>query len=179
VFGIEEAAGSCEVCPGFDLGLEAPRIFFRARSSATGNLRLHQAQNSGAARVLPAQSGPGFKRCHNLTACKPCAARALGRSASFATSSPSPAIPPSVGDYPRNHGVYEVDSVGLVKVLHRLTGHRLGRKTLGGATNFAIGVAVNLLRRISTEKWRFQAKIEAGHTSHDPALFDPNTGTPS
>src|ERR1700686_93293 len=28
--------------------------------------------------------------------------------------------PPSVGDYPETSGVYEVDSVGLVKVLHRL-----------------------------------------------------------
>src|ERR1700738_3238567 len=28
--------------------------------------------------------------------------------------------PPSVGDYPETSGVYEVDSVGLVKILHRL-----------------------------------------------------------
>jgi homocysteine S-methyltransferase len=28
--------------------------------------------------------------------------------------------PPSVGDYPEASGVYEVDSVGLVKILHRL-----------------------------------------------------------
>ena len=52
--------------------------------------------------------------------------------------------PPSVGDYPETSGVYEVDSVGLVKVLHRLNqGTDWAGKTLGGATNFAIGVAVN------------------------------------
>src|SRR3984893_10572319 len=50
--------------------------------------------------------------------------------------------PPSVGDYPETSGVYEVDSVGLVKVLHRLNqGTDWAGKTLGGATNFAIGVA--------------------------------------
>ena len=46
--------------------------------------------------------------------------------------------PPSVGDYPEASGVYEVDSVGLVKILHRLNqGTDWAGKTLGGATNFA------------------------------------------
>src|SRR5207245_4062693 len=52
--------------------------------------------------------------------------------------------PPPVGDYPETSGVYEVDSVGLVKVLHRLNqGTDWAGKTLGGATNFTIGVALN------------------------------------
>src|SRR5260370_19621808 len=45
--------------------------------------------------------------------------------------------PPSVGDYPETSGVYEVDSVGLVKVLNRLNQSTdCAGKTLCGATNF-------------------------------------------
>ncbi|HET9399325.1 MAG TPA: bifunctional homocysteine S-methyltransferase/methylenetetrahydrofolate reductase, partial [Candidatus Acidoferrales bacterium] len=52
--------------------------------------------------------------------------------------------PPSVGDYPEISGVFEVDSIGLVKVLAKLNqGMDWTGKTLGGATNFTIGVAVN------------------------------------
>src|SRR5258707_14404642 len=54
--------------------------------------------------------------------------------------------PPSVGDYPETSDVYEVDSVGLVKILHRLNqGTDWAGKTLGGQTNFTIGVAGNPL----------------------------------
>jgi len=84
--------------------------------------------------------------------------------------------PPSVGDYPETSGVYEVDSVGLVKVLHRLNqGTDWSGKTLGGATNFAIGVAVNpVAEDLDTEIERFQAKIEAGaHYAMTQPLFDP------
>src|SRR6202167_1550388 len=71
--------------------------------------------------------------------------------------------PPSVGDYPEASGVYEVDSVGLVKILHRLNqGTDWAGKTLGGATNFAIGVAVNpVADDLDVEIERFHAKIEA------------------
>jgi methionine synthase I (cobalamin-dependent)/5,10-methylenetetrahydrofolate reductase len=84
--------------------------------------------------------------------------------------------PPSVGDYPETSGVYEVDSVGLVKVLHRLNqGTDWAGKTLGGATNFAIGVAVNpVADDLDSEIERFQAKIEAGaHFAMTQPLFDP------
>ena len=84
--------------------------------------------------------------------------------------------PPSVGDYPETSGVYEVDSVGLVKVLHRLNqGTDWSGKTLGGATNFAIGVAVNpVAEDLDSEIARFQAKIEAGaHYAMTQPLFDP------
>jgi len=84
--------------------------------------------------------------------------------------------PPSVGDYPETSGVYEVDSVGLVKVLHRLNqGTDWSGKTLGGATNFTIGVAVNpVADDIEEEIKRFQAKIEAGaHFAMTQPLFDP------
>jgi methionine synthase I (cobalamin-dependent)/5,10-methylenetetrahydrofolate reductase len=84
--------------------------------------------------------------------------------------------PPSVGDYPETSGVYEVDSVGLVKVLHRLNqGTDWAGKTLGGATNFAIGVAVNpVADDLDGEIARFHAKIEAGaHFAMTQPLFDP------
>jgi homocysteine S-methyltransferase len=84
--------------------------------------------------------------------------------------------PPSVGDYPETSGVYEVDSVGLVKVLHRLNqGTDWAGKTLGGATNFAIGVALNpVADDLDNEIDRFHAKVEAGaHFAMTQPLFDP------
>jgi methionine synthase I (cobalamin-dependent)/5,10-methylenetetrahydrofolate reductase len=84
--------------------------------------------------------------------------------------------PPSVGDYPETSGVYEVDSVGLVKVLSRLNqGTDWSGKTLGGATNFTIGVAVNpVADDLDAEIERFQAKIEAGaHFAMTQPIFDP------
>jgi methionine synthase / methylenetetrahydrofolate reductase (NADH) len=84
--------------------------------------------------------------------------------------------PPSVGDYPETSGVYEVDSVGLVKVLHRLNqGTDWAGKTLGGATNFSIGVAVNpVADDLDNEIERFHAKVEAGaHFVMTQPLFDP------
>jgi homocysteine S-methyltransferase len=84
--------------------------------------------------------------------------------------------PPSVGDYPETSGVYEVDSVGLVKVLHRLNqGTDWAGKTLGGATNFTIGVAVNpVADDLDNEIERFHAKVDAGaHFAMTQPLFDP------
>jgi homocysteine S-methyltransferase len=84
--------------------------------------------------------------------------------------------PPSVGDYPETSGVYEVDSVGLVKVLSRLNqGTDWAGKTLGGATNFAIGVALNPVSDdLDNEIARFHAKVEAGaHFAMTQPLFDP------
>jgi methionine synthase / methylenetetrahydrofolate reductase(NADPH) len=84
--------------------------------------------------------------------------------------------PPSVGDYPESSGVYEVDSVGLVKILSRLNqGTDWAGKTLGGQTNFTIGVAVNpVADDLDTEIARFHAKVEAGaHFAMTQPLFDP------
>jgi methionine synthase / methylenetetrahydrofolate reductase (NADH) len=84
--------------------------------------------------------------------------------------------PPSVGDYPEASGVYEVDSVGLVKILSRLNqGTDWAGKTLGGATNFSIGVAVNPVSDdLDAEIARFHAKIEAGaHYAMTQPIFDP------
>jgi len=84
--------------------------------------------------------------------------------------------PPSVGDYPETSGVYEVDAVGLVSVLSRLNqGRDWSGKTLGGATNFTIGVALNpVAEDLDHEIERFHAKIEAGaHFAMTQPIFDP------
>jgi methionine synthase I (cobalamin-dependent)/5,10-methylenetetrahydrofolate reductase len=84
--------------------------------------------------------------------------------------------PPSLGDHPETSGVYEVDSIGLVKVLARLNqGTDWAGKSLGGATNFTIGVAVNpVAENMDEELRRFEAKIAAGaHFAMTQPIFDP------
>jgi methionine synthase I (cobalamin-dependent)/5,10-methylenetetrahydrofolate reductase len=84
--------------------------------------------------------------------------------------------PPSLGDYPETSGVYELDAIGLVKVLARLNqGADWAGKTLGGGTNFTIGVAVNpVAEDLDYEVKRFRQKIEAGaHFAMTQPLFDP------
>jgi methionine synthase / methylenetetrahydrofolate reductase(NADPH) len=84
--------------------------------------------------------------------------------------------PPSLGDHPETSGVYEVDSIGLVKVLSRLNqGTDWAGKSLGGATNFTIGVAVNpVAEDLDEELRRFEAKVAAGaHFAMTQPIFDP------
>ena len=84
--------------------------------------------------------------------------------------------PPSLGDHPETSGVYEVDSIGLVKVLARLNqGTDWAGKSLGGATNYTVGVAVNpVAENIDEELRRFEEKIEAGaHFAMTQPIFDP------
>jgi methionine synthase / methylenetetrahydrofolate reductase (NADH) len=84
--------------------------------------------------------------------------------------------PPSLGSYPESLGVYEVDSIGLVKVMARLNkGTDWAGKNIGGATNFTIGVAVNpLAEDLDTELRRFYEKVEAGaHFAMTQPIFDP------
>src|SRR5579862_2475718 len=85
--------------------------------------------------------------------------------------------PPSLGSYPESFGVYEVDSIGLVKVMARLNqGTDWAGKNIGGATNFTIGVAVNpLAEDLDEELRRFYAKVEAGaHFAMTQPIFDPD-----
>jgi methionine synthase / methylenetetrahydrofolate reductase(NADPH) len=89
--------------------------------------------------------------------------------------------PPSIGDYPETNGVYELDSIGLVKVLARLNqGADWAGKNLGGATNFTIGVAVNpVAEDIDEELRRFEAKIEAGaRFAMTQPIFEPDQWYP-
>jgi len=81
--------------------------------------------------------------------------------------------PPLAGE---TSGVYEIDSIGLVKVASHLNqGTDWAGKALGGATNYTVGVAVNpTAEDPDYEIQRFFAKVEAGaHFAMTQPLFDP------
>jgi methionine synthase / methylenetetrahydrofolate reductase(NADPH) len=83
--------------------------------------------------------------------------------------------PPSIGEYPEARGVYEVDSIGLVKILSNFNrGMDWAGKSLGAPTDFTIGVAVNpTAEDLDREIERFQAKIDAGaHFVMTQPLFE-------
>lgn len=84
--------------------------------------------------------------------------------------------PPVLGDHPEASGIYEVDSVGLVRIIARLNqGSDWAGKTLGGGTRFAIGVALNpTADDLDDELRRFEMKVEAGaHFAMTQPIFDP------
>jgi homocysteine S-methyltransferase len=84
--------------------------------------------------------------------------------------------PPVLGDHPEASGIYEVDSVGLVRIIARLNqGSDWAGKTLGGGTRFAIGVALNpTADDLDDELRRFRLKVEAGaHFAMTQPIFDP------
>jgi methionine synthase I (cobalamin-dependent)/5,10-methylenetetrahydrofolate reductase len=84
--------------------------------------------------------------------------------------------PPSLGDHPETSGVYEVDSIGVVKIMSRLNqGTDWAGKSLGGATNFTIGVALNpVAENLDEEIRRFEKKLAAGaHFAMTQPVFDP------
>ncbi len=72
--------------------------------------------------------------------------------------------PPSVGDYPHVTGVFDVESIGLVKVLAGLNGGTdFAGASIGHPTNLAIGVALNpVADDWNRELERFRAKVDAG-----------------
>ena len=83
--------------------------------------------------------------------------------------------PPRIGEYPDAKGVYEVDSIGLVKILANFNrGVDWAGKSLGTPTDFTIGVAVNpTAEDMDREIERFQAKIDAGaHFVMTQPIFD-------
>ncbi len=83
--------------------------------------------------------------------------------------------PPSLGEYPEARGVYEVDSIGLVKILSNFNrGMDWAGKSLGAPTDFSIGVAVNpTAEDLDREIERFQAKLDAGaHFVMTQPIFD-------
>ena len=72
--------------------------------------------------------------------------------------------PPSLGDYPQATAVYDVDSIGLVKIIQRLNqGMDWAGNSIGGPTSFCVGVAVNpAAYDFEKEFNRFEKKVEAG-----------------
>jgi homocysteine S-methyltransferase len=83
--------------------------------------------------------------------------------------------PPTVGDFPGASGVYDVDSIGLVKILTRLNnGQDFAGSSIGAPTAFTIGVASNpSATDLNLELSRFQEKIRAGaHFSFTQPLYE-------
>ena len=72
--------------------------------------------------------------------------------------------PPSAGDYPNVTAVYDVDSIGLIRVIKKLNaGTDLAGNPIGEATNFAIACAVNpTADDLDLEYKRFREKLDAG-----------------
>ena len=72
--------------------------------------------------------------------------------------------PPEAGDYPGTHGVYEVDSIGLVELMARLNrGEDFHGRAIDAPTSFFPGVAVNpTADDLGLEVDRFHRKVAAG-----------------
>ena len=72
--------------------------------------------------------------------------------------------PPKLGNYPDATAVFDVDSIGLVNVVHNLNrGVDIGGNSIGAATAFVIGVGANPgVPNIDEEIRRFEYKVEAG-----------------
>jgi len=72
--------------------------------------------------------------------------------------------PPEAGDYPGATGVYEVDSIGLSRMItHMNAGEDFNGREIDAPTSFFLGVAVNpSADDLDLELERFQRKLEAG-----------------
>jgi homocysteine S-methyltransferase len=72
--------------------------------------------------------------------------------------------PPKLGDYPDATAVFDVDSIGLVRLVNCLNrGVDIGGRKLGAPTMFLVGVGVNPgAINFEHELSRFKRKVEAG-----------------
>jgi homocysteine S-methyltransferase len=72
--------------------------------------------------------------------------------------------PPKLGNYPDATAVFDVDSIGLVNVVHNLNrGVDIGGNSIGAPTEFVIGVGANPgVPNLEEEIRRFEYKVEAG-----------------
>src|SRR5205085_310630 len=86
--------------------------------------------------------------------------------------------PPRIGDYPSATGVWDVDSIGLIKILQRLNeGYDWLGTSIGKPANFTIACAVNpSAEDLDNEIDRFRQKIEAGaQLAMSQPLYDRQT----
>lgn len=85
--------------------------------------------------------------------------------------------PPSIGDHPEAKGVFEVDAVGLTRIVSSLN----AGKSLAGRdlepSNFAVAVAANpSALDLALERQRFNEKVTAGaHFAQTQPVFDLET----
>lgn len=72
--------------------------------------------------------------------------------------------PPAVGDYPSSTAVYDVDSIGLVKIVKQLnSGVDMAGNSIGSPTQFSVGVGVSPMEEnFGYEIERLAKKVEAG-----------------
>ena len=84
--------------------------------------------------------------------------------------------PPKMGPYPEATGVFDIDSIGLTNLVHRLN-HGLdpGHNPIGAPTAFVIGVGVNPVavdpeRELKRFAWKVDAGAEFAITQ---PVFDP------
>jgi methionine synthase I (cobalamin-dependent)/5,10-methylenetetrahydrofolate reductase len=72
--------------------------------------------------------------------------------------------PPKMGNYPDATAVFDVDSIGLVNIVHSLNrGLDIGGNPIGTGTAFVIGVGANPgLTDLDEEIRRFEYKVQAG-----------------
>ncbi len=74
--------------------------------------------------------------------------------------------PLRVGDYPNTTGVWDVDSVGLIRVIRGMNeGHDAAGSSIGAQASFHIGAALNLnmtAEQIEKEIEKYWQKIDAG-----------------
>lgn len=72
--------------------------------------------------------------------------------------------PPNLGNYAHATAVYDVDSIGLIRIINQLNeGKDIGDNTIGTPTKLSIGCALNLVYDdTKDEVGRFRKKVEAG-----------------
>jgi len=72
--------------------------------------------------------------------------------------------PPKMGNYPNATAVFDVDAIGLTKIVRELNhGLDIGGNPIGGSTGFTISVAANPgVADIDNEVRRFEYKVAAG-----------------
>jgi homocysteine S-methyltransferase len=74
--------------------------------------------------------------------------------------------PLRLGDYPNTTGVWDVDSIGLIRVLRSMNeGHDAAGSSIGAQASFHIGAALNLNEtdeEFESEIEKYLSKIEAG-----------------
>lgn len=72
--------------------------------------------------------------------------------------------PPNLGNYAHATAVYDVDSIGLIRVIKQLNeGKDIGDNTIGTPTKLSIGCALNLVYDDQKDEvGRFRKKLEAG-----------------
>ena len=83
--------------------------------------------------------------------------------------------PPEAGDYPGAQGVYEVDSIGLSRIITCMNaGEDFNGREIDSPTSFFLGVAVNpAADDMDYELERFEQKLEAGaRFAMTQVLFD-------